>query len=585
MVPNTATPAATGDAQPDATRPGNTLGQAQVTASPTGHAATPPTEPSYPEGPISPNSHFFNLQTEADYLLASVVPVLLATLLSIPIQVFTSSINHMLPFKALRQPTAATAEDSLNLPRGSLLAPVISVRFLQRFKDPLPILNVLLGLLATLLVPLSSETIRLEYLPFECHSTVADAEAGATAKPCPIGLRVSGMPTRAAEALLAVIAAVIVLMAFLLWRWRSGLATEPWSIAAMASMLSSSGPELKALMASMPPCADGVCLRSGEVEKTFKGKRFHLGGPDTHNPDNKGQDGHGGGAHYGIHTISLPEAEDTGEVRLTAQDPPRRSSMKPRTSPASPFDMEFFGRILFLVFIGGLLILILYYENSMLHTGFETFMDSQTFGVRILFTGMGSIISIFWDFQFSRVAENQLYQRLTKQPQPAQRSILLSPPSSVFTGLWSYVSTKDVVSANVALAALLAKFTPILLSNIPFRNTVTWKTHEACTWLAVGVLGYMFVVLFASLWVRRAYMPIAPGSIAGCMYYVCDSAMLKDFEGLACVGRKERNRLVGEMDRRFIFGEIVGGAAGERRIGVDYLRLEQRAAGWKPGRF
>ncbi|KAK3323813.1 hypothetical protein B0T19DRAFT_402103 [Cercophora scortea] len=564
-------------------------------------------QPTYPEGPVSPNDHFFNLQTEADYLLASLVPVLLATLLSIPIQVFTSSINHMLPFKALRYPTGATAEDSLSLPRGSLLAPIISLRFLHRFKDPLPILNVLLGLLSTLLVPLSSETVRLEYLPFECHPDHVDGQV-MTAKPCPVGLRVSGVPTRAAEALLAVIAAVIALMAYLLWRWRSGLATEPWSIAAMASMLSSSGSELKALMASMPPCADGVCLRSGEVEKTLKGRRFRLGGPETRHgepTDNKGQAGHGddgGGAghYYGIHTIRLPEAEeDAGEVRLTAQDPPRRrtsSMLKPRTSPASPFDMEFFGRIVFLVFIGGLLILILYYENSMLNTKFETFMDSQTFGVRILFTGMGSIVSIFWDFQFSRIAENQLYHRLTKRPQPAPRSILLSPPSSVFTGLYSALATKDLVSANVSLATLLAKFTPILLSNIPFRNTVTWKTHEACTWLAVAVLSYMFIVLFASLWVRRAYMPVAPSSIAACMYYVCDSAMLKDFEGLVAVGRKERDRLVGGggdimglgvggRRYRYIFGEIVGVKSGERRIAVDYHRLEQRAAGWKPGRF
>lgn len=53
-------------------------------------------------------------------------------------------------------------------------------------------------------------------------------------------------------------------------------------------------------------------------------------------------------------------------------------------------------------FITGLLILILYYENTILDTPFEHFMDSQSYGVRILFTAFGTSVGGFWDYCFSR---------------------------------------------------------------------------------------------------------------------------------------------------------------------------------------
>lgn len=52
---------------------------------------------------------------------------------------------------------------------------------------------------------------------------------------------------------------------------------------------------------------------------------------------------------------------------------------------------------------------------------------------------------------------------------------------------------------GASLAAVLARFTPILLSGVPFRLTVTWKMHETYTWMLVCVLGYMVLVLFVSL--------------------------------------------------------------------------------------
>ncbi|KAK3377031.1 hypothetical protein B0T24DRAFT_677887 [Lasiosphaeria ovina] len=75
--------------------------------------------------------------------------------------------------------------------------------------------------------------------------------------------------------------------------------------------------------------------------------------------------------------------------------------------------MEHVPQVLALMLLAGLLVLVLYYENTMLDTAFQAFINGQSFG------------------------------------------------------------TADALYLATAVAALLAKFMPTLLSNIPFRNTVT----------------------------------------------------------------------------------------------------------------
>lgn len=165
--------------------------------------------------------------------------------------------------------------------------------------------------------------------------------------------------------------------------------------------------------------------------------------------------------------------------------------------------------------------------------------------------------------------------------QPARTSILLSPPMNVFVGLYrSVVPVFHLPSFSIAMACLLAKFTPILFSNIPFRNTVTWTMHEASTWMAVAILSYMVVVLLCSLlWFgrtsRNVYMPVRPDTIMGCLYYLCESNMVKDFEGLGLMNARERDKLVNEMDRRYVFGDMTGEGTGAHRVRVDYARTGQ----------
>ncbi|KAM7202699.1 hypothetical protein V8F33_002625 [Rhypophila sp. PSN 637] len=645
-----------------------------------------------PGGPIDPSSHakFFNLRSETDYLMASVVPVLLATLLAIPIQVFITSINSMLPFRALSHyPGGATAQNSLLLSRNpSFHSPlVIGVRLLHQFLDPLPLLGFFLGTLSTVLIPISSEVIRLEYTK-ECTAT--DEELNIHINPltglqlCAFGLRKSGPLMRATEGLLIGMALLTIAIAYLLVRWRTGVLPEPWSIASMATLLSARGSGLASLLREIP--SEASYSGKGKersvnrhIKEALSDKRFRLGFmfPSQHTS-------------YGIKSTEIPIKEDDSPITPTTRDPRNR---KPQTGCSrwntlwqkmsmSGTTQDLTLRIVTFIFKIGLLVLILYYELTVApDTEFERFMNSQGFGVRILFTAFGSGISAFWGYYFLYTSESQIHTRLASSINTGglapESSILLSPPSNPFFAVYLSIKTMvsrisifrrfrrgnnvgdlDPMSFNIALATILSKFTPILLSNIPYNNAVTWKIHEACTWLSVAFLGYTAIILgctfvpagFVSTLLGRtgrvqrqqiagrpameqhvrgiiplagdtktqdgsdlremtsrgqreeqqfgegsrhaqahppaeeqevavSERPVKLDTIAGVMYYLCESKMLKDFEQTfgtkqPVTNKCERDRTVADMGRRYTFGNITGSVTGQKRLGVDYIPLD-----------
>lgn len=163
------------------------------------------------------------------------------------------------------------------------------------------------------------------------------------------------------------------------------------------------------------------------------------------------------------------------------------------------------------------------------------------------------------------------YQLLSQGPQPAGRSVVLSPPLNAFSGILSAARRRHRYLVTVAFTAILSEFLPLLLSNVPFRVTQTWMTHMVCTWLAMAILTIMWLVVAGGFLVKWPHLPVDPSTIAGAMFYVHDSSIICTFEGLGALGKKERDRRVAGMRLKYEFGDIVG-LGGRKRIGVDGSR-------------
>lgn len=107
--------------------------------------------------------------------------------------------------------------------------------------------------------------------------------------------------------MLVVMAVLHIGLGLLLRRWESGVATEPWSIATMATLRACTrDDELGKLLRSLP--TDGM---NTKMEKAFRGKRFRLG--FFSEPGSPSQ-------HYGLE-VTTPPPRDDKPIRPITRDP------------------------------------------------------------------------------------------------------------------------------------------------------------------------------------------------------------------------------------------------------------------------
>ncbi|KAK4658997.1 hypothetical protein QC762_106420 [Podospora pseudocomata] len=543
------------------------------------------TATSFPVWPNLPNSTAANLMlpNRASYFTIYFLPILLTIFLLIPVQAIDAEIKQLLPFRLLTKhnPPAGAGVDALVMQPGR----ISGWKLLWRYGDPISLMSDLVVLCVAGLISVSGETVGLK-LRGSCLSVNLST--------CFLTVAVFPVPARVAEGLLGGLIVLVMVLGFMLARWRTGTAADPSSVAGVCALLQVDRTR-EVLMRGMERRAEDGLDDSAKVEQLLRrnceGLSFRLGrlgnwtGKRAHDYGIVVSSVSVGGHKNGKTKMRSNCEIDGSDMILPVERAGLRQMRRARSGlPVKRMTFYVPGRErtfqgVLLAFFCGLLILILYYElteyEDLQESAFEWFMDSQGFGVRMLFTGLGVVLSFMWDHLFTTFSKRRIYQRMAQKQQPAALSVLEPCPKTVFTGLWRAVRQKDLMAGAVAFAGILSKFVPALLSSIPFSSAQTWQTHEICTWTTVALLIVLILTLFSYMWlVKWPHMPAAPDSLACQIYYVCDSAMLRDFERLSMLGRRERDRRVERMGRMYRFGWMTG-VSGERRVGVDYPEGEQ----------
>lgn len=180
-----------------------------------------------------------------------------------------SEIKAFLPLRGLTRVGGAPAGDSLCVPSHGVGAKLAGLRMLWRYGDVLSISGDLLVVISTALVAISSETVGLK-LRGSC-------EMGGSIQGCFVTVATFAGPARAAEGLLAAVLVLIGVVAVVLMRWRSGVATHPGSVAAVCALLQN--PETRGVMRSVRILSKKGDQKEGdqEVARQLEGKRFALG--------------------------------------------------------------------------------------------------------------------------------------------------------------------------------------------------------------------------------------------------------------------------------------------------------------------
>jgi hypothetical protein len=334
---------------------------------------------------------YFHPITPAEYIASYFIPVLLGLSLSVLAQIINSEVKSLLPFQALTRSGGAAAADSLGLNVGGMRGALTSWKLLWKFREPVSFLSDLLLWASTVIVALSSESFGAKLY----GSCLLDDFHG-----CFLGLVLFIGPSRAIQSLLVFMLLVVIVLCFYLRRSTSGVAAPPSSIAVLGSLLQNKA--TRWIFRRIELSADKRKRTTQTLDRALEGWVFSL----------RYFWGLRGTIQYGIVARHESEQEKAANPLKGNQRAQVSSLLSHELIPGScgSYKPGYFNalsrghlatRAGFLIIICGYLTLILYYKLTRLYTPFESFMDDQGFGVRILFTSLGQLISFFWQKEFS----------------------------------------------------------------------------------------------------------------------------------------------------------------------------------------
>jgi hypothetical protein len=456
----------------------------------------------------------------SDYFKGAYLPTLIAVIYGVIWKCVFTRLKEMEPIFQLAKPQGALAKDSLYLSYADTsLIKILILTFRNRH------VLVLVGAVNMGIITVST-AIAPEVL--HIHTTGDCGNATGDGNNCVPSLAVRGELAFFLGIVLYCISGSVVYLMISLYRRKSGIFAEATSIAGVAALTSHT--------ALSRQTANGIDARA----------RFSLGHQD-HRDETK---------FYG-----LINDEVVFQTFNSQQHPPAKKSKKSKR----PLTLHRSSLFLFWLYLIGLLILILYYRyGSRPSPGnhFENFMDSSSFGIRLLFACFGLGVRFFLTSIERYDRKMEPYRALVSlNGATAAESVLVTGHAHAFTAFLHRRTIRDPVGGMLSFTTLLAEVLIIALAAVPFSKETAWTAFDASVLLSTVIIAVMLVlvpVVMVRYWKSGDNVVNAPKCIAEVVGMLGDKEVVRKFEGLGGMKRKERDRLVESWGARFYLRRRIG---------------------------
>lgn len=340
-----------------------------------------------------------------DYVVASFAPVLMALPLAILIQIQSSTIKQLLPVHVLSRSDGqgVSAGKSLCLTTGGIQGLVNSIQLLIKERDPLLFLADLHVLASSLVVSFSSEAMGVK-LYGQC--TPQDFTG------CRLGIAVFRVPGRMVEGFLVLAVVTNLVINVLLRRSAWKTAAEIHSrhggrVSTATSLLTNSPLEARKYFEKIASGTPHGAVSNKELKKHFAGCLFSIRSSSslpstTMQPEKQHPQLSGGIPNTNFYYLAVtPSPPNLASMFEEENDVSGRRWQERLVGIFTTRYQDTINQVGFLLAVIGFLIMLFYYELTNTTSAFEHFMNSQGLGVRAVFTGLGVIVSLFWDNYFS----------------------------------------------------------------------------------------------------------------------------------------------------------------------------------------
>ncbi|KAG8532311.1 uncharacterized protein KY384_003952 [Bacidia gigantensis] len=342
-----------------------------------------------PSGAVSiqdkaPATTYMYTLSPLDYVLGGFLPIIVAVIFTAPWHILASAIKEIEPFYQLHKPDGALAEKSLGLTYRASITAVSTISAIKN-KHYFVWWSGLLSSIALILAPMSSETIFIAFLGTASCNPMKSRDN------CVPQLSVFPPAARVVQGVLAFMAILTLGLIIGLARARSGIYTNPLSIAALTSLFQDQRAieDFRRIRAYYPPTPKELC-------EALRSKSYRIG--PYYDLD--------GNERYGLHSTDdsapndptssfLPHSKHHTSVSIHKVDDDFQRPTKRRRQLIHIWTHSATVGI-FSAFVIGLLALMIYYNRFPNPSSFEHFMESGSFGVNFLFTAVAVILKMYW---------------------------------------------------------------------------------------------------------------------------------------------------------------------------------------------
>ncbi|MCJ1435116.1 hypothetical protein MMC27_004486 [Xylographa pallens] len=497
--------------------------------------------------------------TRSIYFCGAYLPIIIAVWFRVVIGWLYVTTKMLEPFRILTQSKTISAKDFFNinyLSASDTLEPykaMMSGHWLM-------LCTSLLYLAVELLSPFAAEILHFYW---SCESTENSTLT------CAAALWIDVSVVRILQGLLSFTAMMLAIIWYMLRSRPSELRSDPSSIITVASLL------------HHPETIDGLralnqLASKSETIKSLDGYSFRLG---TY-------EGRDGNERYGLiasNNVQFDQPSNASDPLMITKDSKTSPSSIPQepvsTRPKRRKPLHLVRDIVLGSTIAAILIIVAVYYVASGNSGFNIFMNSNSFGPRFLVTCVGVIIHSQWARIDRECAVDEPFRRLYRGSATAESTIL---PPKTFTPVSTFIASvyqRNFFVAHVAFVTLMSEVLIIVLPGVPFSPGEIWQAGMMSIYLAMAILGLMLLT-FVALMLRPKGpgLPRKPNTLGSMLMYLCDSSMTSDFTDLSCLGTTARDRWVREKDRLYCLKNDLG-TNGCIRWQVDYdTRGEKRGA-------
>ncbi len=462
--------------------------------------------------------------SDFQYFRATYLPVLIAVILKLIWTIVFISTKTMEPFYLLSRKGGASAKESLS---ADYLTASMSLGGIKNLfvGHPVIILVTLVYACLSVLPSIATQSTTVRAIGW-CR------DPNLTLERCNPMWYLNMDYARALQAILATIAVIICLMVVLTMRRRSGVFSNPSTIATMASLLNS-----EEFMHDLRDIDQRISRSSAKA--ILNPYRYTLSDHQTSS----------GSLRYGIvRTLGQPEEYIVDYRRQQGyssmnQPPPGRTAL--RNSQSTFSNRSLIDTIFLLSLLALLGVLVGYYMDGK-DDPFNNFFNHDSKS-RFVLTCAASLIDIRWKQLEQEVRLLTPYRRLFLGSAKPESTILVSQNSTPLTSIFQALWRRNFFHAFVALVAILSDVLIITIGGVPYNSGQIWLDFLVSIYTSWAILAIMLLTVLAMFRWRalneKMMMPREPTTLLRVLLLLCneDNVLRQEMQGYETLGPRERD--------------------------------------------